>query len=78
MDMDKVKAWKETAELFLEKDIKVYIKDLAGDIYFGEILLVGDDTITIKCFAPEQRANQNFKLYWTLIDRFDAYRESGK
>lgn len=75
MDISRRESWKNLAELFLKKDKKVYIKDANGDYYFGKILLVGDDTITIECFAPDTRVGMKFTLYWFMITRFDEYRE---
>ena len=66
--------WKATAEIFLKKNIKVYIRDLSDNIYFGDILFVGEDTLTIQCFAPEQRAGEKIVLYWTLINKFEEFR----
>lgn len=72
---DKVKRWKATAELFLEKDIRVFIKDVDNNIYFADIILVGEDTISIQCFAPDHRSGMKFNLYWLLIERFEEYKE---
>lgn len=72
---DKVERWKATAEIFLKKDIPVFIKDLDDNFYFADILLVGEDTISIKCFSPKDRSGQKFNLYWTLIKDFEEYRK---
>lgn len=78
MDMDKVKEnmirWKATAELFLRDDKRVFIKDTSDNIYFADIILVGEDTITIQCFGPEQRRGEKFTLYWPLIIHFEEFR----
>jgi len=69
--------WKAIAELFLKEDIQVYIKDASDNIYFGDILFVGEDSLTIQCFAPEQRKEKKFVLYWPLIVRFEKYEVEG-
>lgn len=78
MDMDKVKEnmerWKVTAELFLRDDKRVFLKDTSNNIYFADIIFVGEDTITIQCFGPEQRKGYKFTLYWPLIVRFEEFR----
>ena len=74
----KIEGWKNLAEIFLKEDKKVYIKDLNGDYYFADILLVGDATITIQCFAPDTRAGKNYTLYWVSIYRFDEYKENAE
>jgi len=71
--------WKATAELFLRDNVKTFIKTVGNDLYFCEIILVGDDTITVKCFGPQQRAGMKFVLYWPLIEEFEEYQnEVGK
>lgn len=72
---EKMERWKILAEQYLKEDIKVFIKDIDNNWYFADILLVGDITLTIKCFAPEERAGKTFYLEWALISKFDRYRE---
>ena len=71
---DKVERWKATAEIFLKNNISVFIKDIDNNFYFGDILLVGEDVISIKCFSPKDRAGQKFNLYWMLIKDFEEYK----
>ena len=66
--------WKATADLFLRDDVKVFIKTVGNDLYFCDIVLVGEDTITVQCFGPQQRAGQKFVLYWNLIEEFEEYQ----
>lgn len=70
---DKIERWKGLAEIFLKNDTKVYIKDVDDNLYFCDLLLVGEDTITIQCFAPEQREGAKIMLYWPLIIKFEQY-----
>lgn len=70
---EKTERWKITADLFLKSNIKTFIKDTSDNIYFCDILIVGEDTLTIQCFGPEQRKGRNFVLYWSLIERFEKY-----
>lgn len=71
---EKIEGWKNLAELFLKSNKRVYIKDLNGDYYFADILYVGEDTIRIKCFAPDTRIGKTFTLYWVSIYRFSEYK----
>lgn len=71
---EKVEGWKATADLFLEKDIRVFVKTFDGNLYFGKILMVGEETLLLDCFAPKQRIGHR-KIYWTLISRFEGYQE---
>jgi hypothetical protein len=76
MDTEKViERWKATAEIFVRDNTRAFIKDISGDIYFCEIVLVGDDTLTIQCFGPTQRSGKTFVLYWTLLEEFEPYNE---
>lgn len=75
MDTDIIQRWKATAEVFLKDDVKAFIKDVSGDLYFCDILLVGEDSIRIECFNPPQRKGKKFTLYWTLITEFNDYRQ---
>jgi hypothetical protein len=72
---EKIERWKATAEIFLKNNIKVFIKDIENNFYFGDILFVGDDLIEIECFSPAHRRGQKCYLYWTLIEELDKYRE---
>ena len=75
---EKIKRWKLLAELFLEKNIKAYIKEINGDLHFCDILLVGEDTIRILNHGPEQRAGTKDTIYWINIEDFDEFKEVGK
>lgn len=72
---EKVERWKATAELFLSNDIPVFIKDTSDNFYFGYIILVGENTLKIKCFSPEDRKGLSYTLYWTLISKFEEYKK---
>lgn len=72
---NKIERWKATAEIFLKNDTKVFVKDIDDNIYFADILLVCDDTLTIECFSPMHRRGQKFTIYWPLIVEFDEYKE---
>jgi len=75
---EQIERWKATAEIFLHKDIKAFIKDINDNIYFAKILLVGEDSLRIQCFGPKQRAGQKYTLYWPLITDFSLYQEEVK
>ena len=76
--MERIETWKVTAEIFLRKDVRTFIKDASGNFYFCDIILVGEDTLTIQCFGPEQRKNEKIILYWPLIIDLKEYKEGGK
>jgi len=72
---EKLDRWRVLAEIYLKNDKKVLIKDIQDNWYFADILLVGEDTISIQCYAPEQRAGEQKVLYWALITYFEEVRE---
>lgn len=80
--MDKVKtrieSWRNLAEILLNENKQVFIKDYSDNYYIGDIILVGENTITIFCIAPEQRANKNHVIYWASIEKFEEKKEDGK
>lgn len=73
MVKDKVDGWKEVAEIWLKKDIKVFIKDSSDDYYFADILFVGEDSIRVECFGPEKRKGLKKTIYWPLVVEFKEY-----
>lgn len=73
--MDKIERWKILADLLLKEDKRVFIKDIDDNWYFADILLVGEETLTIQCFAPEDRTGEKIVLYWALIKLFEEYKK---
>jgi hypothetical protein len=71
---ERIKSWQNLAEIFLKEDIAVYIKDYSDNFYFGNLLYVGESTVTVECFAPEQKKGQKHTLYWYSIDKFEGYK----
>lgn len=71
---DRVEIWKRLAQRFLEDDIRVYIKDIYENIYFADILFVGNKRITMECFGPRQRKGKKICLDWFLILRIEEYQ----
>jgi len=71
---EKVSRWKVLADLFDTEGKKVFIKDISDNWYFADILIVGEDTILIDCFAPSNRIGHQ-QLYWANIVKFDEYKE---
>ena len=66
---------KAVAEILLKENKKVYIKDSEENLYFADILFVGEDSVRIICFAPEQRKGEKFTLYFPLIVKLNEYKE---
>ena len=75
MIKEKIERFKMLAEDFLEKNIRVAITDIENSYYFADILFVGEDRLTIQCFAPEKKAGVKFYLDWALIIKLNRYEE---
>jgi hypothetical protein len=63
------------AELLLKDNKRIFIKTATGDLYFGDILLVGDDILRIQCFAPPNKAGLKYSIYWASIIKLDECKE---
>lgn len=75
---DKVERWILLADVLFKENKRVYIKNIYGDYFFGDIVLIGETKITIDCFSPEQRIGRNY-IYWYDVSEFKEYiKEEGK
>jgi hypothetical protein len=72
---DKIERMRVLGDLWFNEDKKVFIKDLEDNWYFCKIIIVGEDTVLIECYSPEDRKGLRFQLYWANIVKFDLVRE---
>lgn len=70
---EKVSRWNVLAELWITNSKKVFIKDILNNYYFADIIKYNETSITIKCFAPEDRKDIEYNLYWANIITFEEY-----
>lgn len=75
---EKIESLKATAQLFLDKNIKVYIRDSEEEYYFARIVAIDENQIHIFCFAPEFKKEKYFHIYWTQILNFKEYKPKEK
>ena len=75
MIKETIERFKILAEGFLKDNIRVAIIDIENSFYFADILFVGDDRLTIQCFAPEKKSGQKFYLDWASIIKLNRYEE---
>lgn len=61
------------AKLFLREKEDIFCKDVNNDYFFGYVISVGEESITIYCEEPKQREGQH-NLPWISIIKF-AKRE---
>ena len=74
---EKITRWKDKAEVFLENNIKVFIKTIEGAYYSGDILFVGELTLTVY----DNVKKKNCKIYWldvTLFEEFEKEKDNEK
>jgi hypothetical protein len=74
---EKIERLKVKAELFLDKDIRVFVKTVQNDYYFCDILSVGDIHLAIQSFAGKREGQKDY-LVWTDISEIYEYREEGE
>lgn len=75
---EKIERLKLLAEDFLNKDKRIFIKDMNNHYYFADIILVGDEGLTIQSFAPAQRKGEKTTINWLTIILMEEYREGGE
>jgi len=71
---EKTERIKAKAELFLSKDIKVFIVDTLDNYYFCDILLVGEDYLFVQHFTGKKKFEKE-RILWLDIIKFEEYRE---
>lgn len=75
---EKIERWKILADSLFKSNSKCYAKDVYDTYYFADIILVGDETIEIECFAPQGKKGKRFTLRWINILKFDEYKDKGE
>jgi hypothetical protein len=71
---EKIARWKDKSEVFLENDIKCFIKTLDGGFYSGQIMFIGENSLTIYDIVRKQ----NIRLYWLDMTLFEEFKEKEK
>jgi len=70
----KIDRWRSKAEVFLENDIKCFIKTIDGGYHSAKVSFVGMNWLVIDDFIKKEK----FKIYWLDILLFEEYKENGK
>ena len=82
MDKGKIKErilqWQLLGDEWCKEKIDIFIKKLNGDIHFCKIILIGETKITIKNYAPSQRAGKEECIDWLEIINFEKVRRIKK
>ena len=80
MDKENIKErilqWQLLAYQLLKEDVKVFIKELNGNLHFCKIIMVGETKVTVDNYAPEQRAGKRDYIDWLNIEKFDRVKEN--
>jgi len=79
MDKEEIKErilrWQLLAEQYHSEKQNVFIKTTNGNIYFCNIVLVGEVKLTVDIYAPEQRAGTREYIDWLSVEKFDKVME---
>ena len=70
---DKIERFKIKAEGFLKTDTRAFIVDTNDTYYFCDIVFVGDETITVNCFAGMYKG-QKRRLFWADVIKLEEYQ----
>lgn len=71
----KIERWVLLTEQLFEEGKSIYIKDVSGNYFMGDIILIGDDKITVDCFSPKQREGKREQIRWVSIVKCVEYKE---
>ncbi|HKL23637.1 MAG TPA: hypothetical protein VJ895_02700 [Candidatus Nanoarchaeia archaeon] len=74
---EKIERFKFKAELFLRKNLKVFLKDIYDNYHFCEIISLDKDWVIIKHFKGK-REGEKVRILWADILIIDEYREAKK
>ncbi len=82
MDKEKIKErilqWQLLADQWFSENKKVFIKTISGNLHFCKIVLVGETSVCVDNYGPEQRAGKRDYIDWLMITEFDLVREAGE
>jgi len=70
---EKIERWIILAEQLDQENKPIYIKDLNGNYFMGDIVLIGEEKITVDCFAPEQRKGNREYIRWVNVSKCVEY-----
>jgi histone deacetylase complex regulatory component SIN3 len=70
----KIERQKRIAESIKKKDDAIFVEDFCSGYYFGHVLEITEDYVTIKCFSPKSKKGKSFEVMWPNIRRIDKYR----
>jgi len=63
--------WRSKAEVFLENNIRCFIKTIDGSFHSGDVLFVGQNWLVIYDIIKQEK----FRIFWLDILLFEGYKE---
>lgn len=75
---EKIARWKLLAEQHRDNGIPTFIKEINGDFHFCEVVIVGEERITVDNYGPLKRAGKRDYINWLQIEEFDRDRKKEK
>jgi hypothetical protein len=67
----KIDRWKDKAELFLENDIKCFIKTADSVFYSGDVVFIGDNWLVIDDIVKKEKC----RIFWLDVILFEEYKK---
>jgi len=61
---------KRTAEFLMNNNITAFVKDIYGNWYIGNIVLIGDIRITIDCIEGKRKGKREY-IIWSNVEYLD-------
>ena len=71
---EQVERHKCKAEIFLKNNTKAFIINTAGDWFFCEILIIGEDYLYVQHFTGK-KSGEKERILWFDIIKFEEYEE---
>ena len=71
---DNIERLKGKAELFLNNNLPVFIKDVHGNYYFCNVVIIGEVYLIVENFIGKRKGERS-RIVWYDITHFEEYKE---
>ena len=75
---ERIERWKLLCETFVATNRRAFIKDYKDTWYSCDIIFVGESTLEIECFEPEDMKGERYSLFWAEIVSIVEYKKGGR
>lgn len=70
---ERIERWIILSEQLEKEGKSIYIKDIHGSYFYANIVLIGEEKITLDCFGPEQRKGEKETIRWIEVIKCVEY-----